>query len=137
VAGKGRGLIRLIFLVVFGIPVLWYLFLQLFGDNRFELPVISVLEDCKGQGTVLLMRTKGLDTKKQNELNRVFQVLERKQLVFDSLSTCRFDNAEIVLVDKKRQVRGEYSLERRDVDRFFTELDILMLVENYGEGIRR
>jgi hypothetical protein len=137
VAGKGRGLIRLVFVVVFGIPVLWYLFLQLFGDNRFQLPVISVLGDCKGQGTVLLLKTNDLDIKQQNELNRVFQVLEKKQLRFDTLSTCGFEKAEIVLVDKKRQVRGEYQLERRDVDRFFTELDILMLVENYGEGIRR
>ena len=48
----------LFFVVVFGLPVGWYLFLQIFGENKFDLPVIEKYEqpNCEFNGPVVLSK---------------------------------------------------------------------------------
>ncbi|MEO9475583.1 MAG: hypothetical protein ABJG41_08610 [Cyclobacteriaceae bacterium] len=116
------------FLIVFGLPVSWYLILQIFGENKFDLPVLEQLnEEC-----VLINDTGYLqiDTarfaahktewkKIKNQMSKVSPDL--LQIVYDDRCMEGYDMA---IVDEKGQLRGAFGINREDTDRLLTEIDI-------------
>ena len=122
-------LVVLFFVVVFGLPVTWYLILQVFGENQFVLPIIrSIEKECQkfDAGAYLIVNESKLlqnpnlnkrFTRKMDEVSNIS--------VVDDLG-CTDGNA-IVFVDKTQQVRGEYQASREDIDRFETEVDIYLM----------
>ncbi|MEM6641566.1 MAG: hypothetical protein AAF616_01190 [Bacteroidota bacterium] len=137
-----KGLTRLIFIVVFLIPVVWYLFLQLFGTNKFSLVLERDLGECD---TATLVRvTYGFDsvsTAKRNYLQRVFYAAEKRSVLMKRQGRDFFDcvnqtEADLVLIDEAG-IWGGYELSREGVDRLITELDILLLQKSYGKGTYR
>lgn len=138
-----KGLTRLVFLIVFLIPVVWYLFLQLFGSNSFSLSNVETIPlDCKQYDEItILSRKDSLSLVETNYMNRVIYGADKRSATLINSSQEYFDcinqsEADLVLVNKKG-LWGQYSLNREDVDRLLTELDILTLQESYGKGTSR
>ena len=133
---------RITFFVVFLIPVVWYLFLQLFGSNNFSLELLEPLDNCsQGPELKILRRDLSLSLAKQNYLDRVQYGAESRKIevaVFDeSFDDCTNQNLlDLVLVDE-RGLWGTYDLSRDGVERLLTELDILVLQKQYGKGSYR
>lgn len=126
---KKRIVTILFFVVIFGLPISWYLFLQTFGENRFDLPVIKDWQnECSEAEAVLLVDSL---TAQQfpNEIVRIKKAMVNQTI----LSLREFSNdscgliSEVVLVDHNRQVRGEYLITREEVDRILAEVDIYIL----------
>ena len=138
-----KGLARLIFLVVFLIPVGWYLFLQLFGSNSFSLRLESEIESSCAlfQEVQVVSKIDSVSISKQNYLERVQFSTSKKKILLATESQDFFDcinqsDADLVLVDE-RGLWGAYSLSRDGVDLLLTELDILLLQKSYGQGTSR
>ncbi len=137
-----KGLARLIFLVVFLIPVCWYLFLQLFGSNNFSLELSYAIDGCDDVTEVLILRrSDSVSIAKQNYMDRVsyaankrsIQFLKKDQKFFDCINQ---SSSDLVLVDDEG-LWGSYELSREGVDVLLTELDILLLQKSYGKGTYR
>jgi len=138
-----KGLARLIFLVVFLIPVGWYLFLQLFGSNSFAIELKASINPQCGLFEEIAVITKGdsVSLSKKNYLDRVTYAVERKSIRLEIKDQFFFDcinqpASDLVLVDE-RGVWGGYTLSRDGVDLLLTELDILLLQKSYGQGTDR
>ena len=135
-----KGLARLIFLVVFFIPVAWYLFLQFFGDNSFTLELKEKIDASCGTFTevIILIKTDSISLTKQNYLQRVrFEANKRAvQVVLNNNIFHCIDKTEsdLVLLDE-RGLWGSYSLSRHGVDLLLTELDILK--KSHAKGTSR
>jgi len=137
-----RGLARLLFFFVFLIPVGWYLFLQLFGDNNFNLIVKDDLPDtCEISEISILLISDSLSISEKNYFMRVeYGAKERSIPIIasaDSIYDCIKPTGESLVLINKQGIWGEYSLSREGVDQLLTELDILMLQENYGREASR
>lgn len=130
----------LLLLIIFGVPVFWYLFLQLFGENKFELPVQEISFFKKGcitsNGFYLAQKYNSLDEK--NQYNRLKQYADSNGLTIEMLSdTCVTDTLshKIYLVDELNRVRGSYNYSISDIDRAKAEGDLLIkLVREDGPG---
>lgn len=137
---QSKGLKRLIFLIVFLIPVCWYLFLQVFGKNNFSLNDPIPLSGCDSFLEITaIFQADSLDLPKQNQLRRVEYGINQRGISLirnDSLFDCLETDADLLIVSKSG-LWGSYILERDGVDRFFTEIDILKIQESYGEGVSR
>lgn len=140
---KNKGITRLVFFVVFMIPVAWYLILQLFGSNRFELTFIDKIDPLCGSEASIVVFTKNdsLSVAEQNYMNRVKYGADKRKVAViardkDFFTCINQSTADLVLVDEKG-LWGSYLLTRDDVDRLLTELDILALQKTYGEGASR
>jgi hypothetical protein len=137
-----KGLTRLLFFIVFLIPVGWYLFLQFFGDNTFTLSVKRSLDqDCIVSGVKILQNFDTLSIAESNHFTRVqYGANERKIEVLDQKSLIRNctnqNDAKLVLIDESG-IWGSYDLNREGVDLLLTELDILILQRNYGKDVSR
>ena len=137
-----KGIARLIFIVVFLIPVAWYLILQLFGDNKFSLTPIGSLNDCVESAEVQIIRSSdAVSIAEKNYLDRVLyyankrsiEVLQKDDFFFQCVNQ---SDADLVLINEAG-VWGAYALSREGVDLLITELDILILQQTYGEGAER
>lgn len=138
-----KGFQRLIFFVVFLIPVGWYFFLQAFGENKFSLEVVKPIpENCgKYNGVTILKVDKSIEIEEQNYLDRVAFGAKKRKISIQNISLSFFECIEekqkfFLLVDEKG-LRGAYSLDREGVDLLLTELDVLLLQKSYGKGTSR
>lgn len=126
-----------ILIVVFGLPVIWYLFLQAFGENQFELPSFESIDLICGQGFDIGDPTLLLDTTNQsmhrNEWARLQSALgQRSQVaVLHSVECAKTIGSSVVLIGSDRVIRGKYGISRSEVDRLITEIDIYLT--NNGE----
>ena len=137
-----KGLARLIFLVVFFIPVAWYLILQLLGDNNFSLQLQGELGGCIRTDSVKVIRlSDSLSIAERNYLDRVEYYTNKRSILLEEKGqeffTCiNQSDMDLVLISKQG-VWGGYELSREGVDLLITELDILLLQDNYGKGTYR
>ncbi|MFT6854089.1 MAG: hypothetical protein ACJA0X_000045 [Cyclobacteriaceae bacterium] len=128
---KRRLLIILFFIVVFGFPISWYFILQVFGENQFELPVIRTLDkgcfENDNAQAFLFIRENGYkeDFNLSKRINKKLSLTELNiQLSFDQVC---LNEKDMIFVDSTGRVRGEFDLNREDIDRLFAEMDIYML----------
>jgi len=138
-AGARKSLFRFAILILI-IPVGLLLVLHFFGENRMEIPVLGTMQSCRlQQGKIhVLMSGDSLTNPQRNQLQRIDKTLKSKGLMLDqSPRSCLGDSLAIFIVDKEQQLRGSYELEQTDINRMFMELDILLMNEQYGEGISR
>lgn len=115
-------------MVVFGIPVSWYLFLQFFGENKFDLPRMGQWDTtCVTLDRASLVVRRGEFTDFPNQLKRTQEKL-KGQNVIDLLlvDSCDF-GSEMCLVDNREMIRGKYQINREEIDRLLTEIDIYLL----------
>ncbi len=137
-----KGLARLIFIVVFLIPVVWYLILQLFGSNTFALELKYQVDSCYQASEVVVIRTSdSLSITEQNYLQRVEYATTQKSISLvekdqDFFQCINQSEADLVLINEQG-LWGGYELSREGVDVLLTELDILILQNTYGEGAYR
>ncbi len=140
---KSKGLKRLIVFVVFLIPVVWYLILQVFGDNRFSLTLIGdIPQDCKKYLEItIISQDDSLSIVETNYMNRVIYAADKRKasLVYEDqifFNCINQSEADLVLINDKG-LWGSYKLSREGVDQLLTELDILTLQQSYGKGTSR
>lgn len=117
--------------VVFILPCGWYLFLQAFGENRFELPKSGLLSDrCAGQfsNAVMALYESSIPDEFPNEWSRMVHFSAGNKIGLLPDSTCLKPN-EILLVDANGYIRGAYFCSREETDRMLTEIDILIHYE--------
>ncbi len=128
--------------MIFLIPVTWYLFLQIFGSNKFALDsVVPIAEECgKIDEISVLYKGDSSATELTNYLSRVIYQTQAKEipLVYNqsSLFECLQVTKEFVLANKDG-IWGVYNLDREGVDQLLTELDILIIQNSYGKGTSR
>lgn len=135
---KKRALTIVIFVVVFGLPIGWYLFLQAFGENKFSLPVIDVWKNECVQSTRAAVIIDSISASiNRNEFKRI---QNKKTTQGDYLDIkivdskkCNLEH-EIYFIDALSQIRGVYDLTREDVDRLFAEIDIYILNQKSGSS---
>ena len=120
-----------ILILVFGLPVSWYLFLQAFGQNQFKLSPIGIVnETCEiGSGTLYILDTAVFDDEK-TQLQRLMLQLEEKQWSHDfyiAKDHCfgDFNKYPLILVGSNREIIGHYGLSIEEVDRVLVEFDLL------------
>lgn len=121
----------LVFVIAFMVPVSWYLFLQLFGENKFELEVIRSLDnDClEGINTVFLLSS-SISVEEKNELNRLSRFLDEQQIKLNTDSLCLTDvTTPLALVDRDKQLRGTYGLSILEIDRAIVEIRLLLKLQ--------
>lgn len=126
-------------IIIFGVPVVWYLFLQLFGTNQFELQVLETdfLPSQCHEGVVMLLYSEERETSAdKNQFNRIKQYAQAKGISFKPIAGCIDQPAfDLFLVDQKNQLRGQYSYEILEVDRAEVEIDLLQKInEEDGSG---
>ncbi|MBV6642441.1 MAG: hypothetical protein KI791_17105 [Cyclobacteriaceae bacterium] len=128
---KRRVGVILFFVVVFGLPVGWYLFLQIFGENKFDLPVINKYEQpgCDIQGPVVLSIADFVQ-KNPNQFERLLKSLNNNpEIGFYSIDSLCTQGYPLIFIDKDKMVRGVYQAIREDVDRLLAEVDIYLMNE--------
>lgn len=123
-------LVVLFFIVVFGLPVGWYLTLQIFGENKFDLPILTVLEEecieVSGQAYLVIDSLSFTDNRTEwKRIKKRLQNVEQTDIAIVSTSKCNGDN-EIIFVDESGQIRGNYEISREEADRLITEIDIYL-----------
>lgn len=121
------------------LPVGVILFLHFFGENRMKVPVLHSLADCEIRRETYFFLTGLVATNHQkNQLARINKRIASKQMVLDTAQGgCLSDTLALLMIDKRSDLRGSYALEHADINRFFMEMDILLMVENYGEEVSR
>lgn len=133
---KKKVLVILFFIVVFGFPVSWYLFLQAFGENQFALPKIEQWDDqCFEVSTPTLLIQAGSFDEFPNQWKRIQTRMDQQALI----SVQEVEGCEIIfdmyLVDETGWVRGQFETSRKETDRLLAEIDILIL--NHHESDRK
>ncbi|WP_425391723.1 hypothetical protein [Ekhidna sp.] len=102
----------------------------------------EIPKDCQGYDDItVLSKSDSLSTVETNYMNRVVYATEKREVSLIYIDENYFDcinqsGVDLVLINRKG-VWGGYNLNREDVDRLITELDILKLQESYGKGTRR
>jgi hypothetical protein len=128
---KKRIVVVLFFIVVFGLPIFWYLVLQIFGENKFDLPKHGLIDStCVERDNVatLLIDSSAINNH-INELNRLleqFVDIDSNDLKMSYSINC-LNNSEALLIDHLGVIRGEYLITREEMDRMLTEMDIYLL----------
>ena len=119
--------------IIFGVPIIWYLFLQVFGENKFELEPIRMLnETCSIAPNKVYLAKMPASLDEENQLNRLkFQLKSRGELVQEGSVQCISDTAQfpLYMIDDKQQLRGMYDLTILDVDRLIVEIDLIKEME--------
>ncbi|MEO9999725.1 hypothetical protein [Ekhidna sp.] len=128
---------------MFFIPVVWYLFLQLFGSNNFSLTLLDdVASGCDVYEEITVVsKNDSLTIVETNYMNRVVYAVDKRKVTLIYVPSSYFDcidqpNVDLVLVNKEG-IWGTYALSREGVDQLLTELDILSLQQSYGKGTSR
>jgi len=140
---RKKGIARFIFLIVFLLPITWYLILQLFGSNRFQLNQLQEIPTACGQfqSITIILKQDSLSLTKQNYLQRVAYGAKKRAIEMVDADVQFFEclerrESDIALVSEKG-LFGMYTLSREGVDQFLTELDVLILQNSYGKGTSR
>ncbi len=126
----------LFFVIVFGLPVGWYLFLQFFGENKFDLPVIAQYEvsNCEVNGPVVLSKADFVG-QNPNQFERLLNALNNNpEIGFYSIDSVCTMGYPLIFVDKEKMVRGTYQATREDVDRLLAEVDIYIMNQKNAES---
>lgn len=127
-------LVVLFFIVVFGLPVGWYLFLQAFGENQFALPELQEWDQTCIQDVGFIAVDSLAAEHFPNETQRLklrMDKQERLSLLSFSKESCGFSD-DVYLVGHDGQVRGIYTMNRIEMDRLLAEIDIYLL--NLSDG---
>ena len=126
-------------MLILALPLGIVFFLHFFGTNRMDVPILTSLTHCELSRNVKVVLSGSVFSNDQNnQLARIEKNLTRKGMTLDSgNSACYSDSLAILLIDSNADLRGAYWVERTDVNRFFAELDIVLLTENYGKGVSR
>ncbi|MFT5569724.1 MAG: hypothetical protein ACI8QD_000413 [Cyclobacteriaceae bacterium] len=124
----------ILLLIIFGVPVIWYLFLQIFGENQFVLSPIRQIESaCVLEREQVVFKQRGLTTDEVNQLQRLRSKLSERSLEFmiDSVD-CFPDSSQhsLFLVDQDKYLRGAYFLTILEVDRLIVEADLIRVISN-------
>lgn len=138
-----RGPKRIAFFIIFLIPVVWYLFIQLFGSNNFALELqSSEVEECaEFSEIVVVSTTDSLTLTETNYMNRVRFGTNKRKIILEKKEQSFFDcinysDADLVLMSEEG-LWGTYELSRAGVDQLLTEIDILVIQTSYGKGTKR
>ncbi|MDW3192189.1 MAG: hypothetical protein R8G66_07485 [Cytophagales bacterium] len=120
-----KGLKAFVLIIIFGVPVFWYLFLQLFGTNEFELPTLGKAEDdcIPTELTVQIIRAP-ISTEARNQSNRIEQNQLTKALISKDNQGCSFEAWDLILVAPTGDIKGAYLWEIADIDRLITEVEL-------------
>ena len=117
--------------LVFGLPVSWYLFLQTFGQNQFELfPIGKFNEICELESNTLYILDTAVINDQKLQLQRLVIELNNNNLshkyYFDN-KNCFGDLVfyPLILVGDNRDIIGNYKLNIEGVDRALVEFDLL------------
>ena len=119
-----------ILILVFGLPVSWYLFLQAFGQNQFQLsPVGNVNETCNLESASLYILDTGVVNDEKLQLQRLMIQLKDNNWSYDfytSQEDCfgEFNTYPLILVGDNREIIGYYELTIEEVDRVLVEFDL-------------
>jgi hypothetical protein len=121
----------LVLFLLLGVPVCWYLFLQLFGENKFELPTITTIEaSCNLTPNTLYRLPRELTIGQNNELRRLEDKLDGNVELQDYSGSgdCfeEFGEADLILLGMNNEVKGIYQLTIEEVDRAIVECDLLI-----------
>ncbi len=130
-----KGLKVAILVVAFGIPVSWYLFLQIFGENKFRLDVIEQLDDaCLQQVNQIVYLPEFSDPEQEEELNRLFDYAVSRKVTATVDTEClnRF-RKPILLIDSLKRLRGSYDMTIVEIDRAIVEIDLLLKLQQDDE----
>ena len=119
----------ILLIIILGVPVFWYLFLQLFGENQFELqPIRDFQSDCfKNSVSIIVTQSpEGID--EENQLDRLVNKVDNRQVrvLVDSLNCIPDSSAEKLYLIDGTQLRGAYLLTIDEVDRLLVEQDLLL-----------
>ena len=119
----------ILLIIILGVPVFWYLFLQLFGENQFELqPIRDFQSDCfKNSVSIIVTQSpEGID--EENQLDRLVNKVDNRQVrvLVDSLNCVPDSSAEKLYLIDGTQLRGAYLLTIDEVDRLLVEQDLLL-----------
>ncbi len=115
--------------MVFGLPIAWYLFLQIFGENKFELPKITKYHqpDCEVSGPVVLSKL-DLVENNPNQFERLLKSLNKNpEIRFYSIDSACTMGHPLIFIDENQMIRGVYQANREEVDRLLAEVDIYLL----------
>ena len=119
-----------ILILVFGLPVSWYLFLQAFGQNQFQLsPVGNVNETCNLKSASLYILDTCVVDDEKLQLQRLMIQLKDNDWSYDfytSQEDCfgEFNTYPLILVGDNREIIGYYELSIEEVDRVLVEFDL-------------
>ena len=139
---KKRVVTRLLFFIIFILPVAWYLFLQFFGKNEFRIVPFSEIGDCDNKTEfAVYIHNKSINNQEEIFFDRLkyrtnklaIPVYETDKLFFECVN---YKNTDFLLADKGK-IWGIYSLSREDLDRFFIEVDILRIQNNRDKYIKK
>ncbi len=113
------------------LPITWYIILQLFGKNNFELTLLSEIpKECKQFNELSIVRKEdSLSLLQKNYMNRIVFTTGEKKIKLISQKIKFFScinqlDADILLINNQG-LWGSYQLSREGVDRLFIEFDIL------------
>lgn len=132
-----KGMSVAIMAVILGLPIVWYLFLQFFGENKFDLPVLGQAGNTcfMGLGPSVAVNEK-FSKLRPNELRIVQEKMTGAaglSLHFMNFDPCNLDK-DMYLIDGNGKLRGGYELSREGVDRWKVEVDIYLM--NLRDGKR-
>lgn len=118
-----------ILLIIFGVPVFWYLFLQVFGENKFELaPIRTLSANCSIQPAQVYLSRQPSNIAEENQVSRLLSSIADRAIMIDSsYVSCIADTATypLYLIDEKQRLRGCYDLTILEVDRLLVEIDLI------------
>lgn len=130
-----RKSLSLLAILILTLPVGIVLFLHAFGDNKMEIPILASLADCEvKKGAYSFISGRAETSNQKNQLARIKKRLASKRMHIDSVKgKCFQDTLALLLIDERANLRGVYELEHNDINRFFAELDILLMSKNYDK----
>ena len=121
----------LILSFVFGLPISWYLFLQAFGQNQFQLSSIGMVDEiCElASGTLYILDTSVIDDEKL-QLQRLLVQLKDNDWAYNYFSSSEnrfggYNKFTLILVGDNMEIIGNYKLSIEEVDRVLVEFDLL------------
>lgn len=118
----------ILLIIILGVPACWYLFLQSFGENQFELtPLRSVESTCLTADVSIILTQPVTGIPEGNQFARLRNLVDpRISIVVDTMN-CIPDTSDekLYLIDEK-YLRGAYFLTIDDVDRLIVEQDLLL-----------
>jgi len=119
-------------IIIFGVPIAWYLFLQFFGSNKFELPVLRQLdENCASEVPAILILQRAQTATEKNQLNRIEQNPYTTPLIRNGealVEICSFGTSDVFFVNGEGGVLGEYQYNLEDMDRLITEVELFYTI---------
>lgn len=128
---KKKILVILFFIIVFGFPITWYLILQIYGENKFDLPKLGTIQNgCiseSARATLIIdsVAVQGA-INEWNRLQSFISDVDTSDIRIVLGKSCQIEFAA-VFIEAEGEVRGEYGFSREEVDRMITEMDIYLM----------